>query len=159
MATTTQKPKKISHADTLRKELEASPKPKVSEIGTEFIKLLGGTKNFAKAIHKEYIGAKIGSVIRGRTLTTILATLKTNEEEYTAEALQNLDDEDIDQLLRNTVARAYELGVLSVGTVQNPPDGNTAQPEEAGPEGEEGGAVEAVPGGDEEEPPCPRPSE
>ncbi len=126
------KPKRViggkSPAQALKQELVRAPRPKIEEIGINFIREAGGPKAFAKSIYTEFHEAEVGSMARQRLLAIVFQSLKHIPDENTLETLEDLDDLDLLAILQN------DLKLLNMtGDDDDSPD------EERGTEEEQGG--------------------
>jgi len=148
----------IPYVAALEKELAQAPRPKLSQIATDFITLSGGPRQFAKHLWAEYNAAEDGSLARQRIMQMIFMCMKQDDDGYDPTALDGLEYED----LLNIHKTLY--GVAD-GGVQNPadPQAEGAADEQIGDEaglGAEAGSSpeEAEPGedgGPEEDIACP----
>lgn len=125
----------VNMIDKLKKELEKAPRPKLSNIATSFITAAGGEKMVGQHLWKDYNKAEPGTLARQRIIAIIAMSLKMDVETYSADALDDMDEQDLETLF---VRRLKELGAINDGAVQDPAD---AEDEEASEEqvGEQGG--------------------
>lgn len=135
-----------SPAQALKAELIRAPRPKIEEIGINFIREAGGPKAFAKSIYTEFHQAEVGSMARQRLLAIVFQSLKHIPDEYSLETLEDLDDVDLLGILENDLKLLHMIG-----------DGDDPADAERGTEGEQGGeqagVVEEAPAGPREEGP------
>lgn len=127
------------HGVTLSQALKAEidkvgPRPKIADIGTNFIKEAGGPRNFGALLWKEFNQAGEGSLARQRILALVIQTIKSDDDPYSSEVLKGLEDDDIEQMLQENIAILVKHGVLNV---RGESAGSEEHPADDG--GEEGG--------------------
>lgn len=121
------------YAKHLRRELErVGPRPKLADVAANFIAEAGGPKRFAALLWKEFGQADPGSSARKGILQIVAQALKTDTDNLSSDALDDLEDEDIDRMVGTEVKKLMEMGVINGETNST----NEAQEEsEAEPEG------------------------
>lgn len=106
----------VSYAQALKAEIDkVGPRPKIADIGVNFIKEAGGPRNFGALLWKEFNQAEEGSLARQRILALVIQTIKADEDPYSSEILEGLEDDDIEQMLQENIAVLVQNGVLNVG--------------------------------------------
>lgn len=101
----------VKAVEALRKELERQPTPRMAEVATEFIRLAGGTKQFATLIWKQYIDPESTPAIKHKIITSVLSCIKTDGDQYTPDSLSDISDEDLHALLPDLLNKS---GILKM---------------------------------------------
>lgn len=79
--------------------------PQVAELASHFMAACGGPKALAKMMLVEFLAAKPGSIIRQRTLDTILrVTAQANQDLGSMDDMDMMSVEDLERELKRVIA-------------------------------------------------------
>lgn len=152
MGRSKKEPKEVKNEnllDNLKKELKRDPKPRMSEIGMNFVRHAGGIEMFSKHLWDMFSDADAGSVSRQRIMSLVIQTLRSDPDDYGTESLEDLDTDDLKVLLARRLDEIDfkdELhGTQQAGTADAPGAGPAADRDPSDQDPAAAGAVEGDP--------------